>query len=127
GMLAKGPYVMSHMYATDDGAAWFQPMTVTGSLKGLVGVASAAIASGCIGWVTVRGLVDDASSPASVDFTGSIGDAVFFAGTSGLGASSSTYLGAVHQIGFLAEDLSTVGATNQANIFLTGNQLAQAM
>ena len=90
----------------------------------MIGVASAAIASGCVGWVTVRGVVEDASSPATVEFTGSIGHAVFFTDSSGLGASSSAYLGAMHQCGFLIEEAT---ATLAINIFLTGNEKCEAL
>jgi len=51
----------------------------------MVGIASVVIASGCVGWVTLRGPVSGACSPATVEFTGSIGHAVFFADESGNG------------------------------------------
>ena len=126
GWTAKRPYILSYYCATDDNIPWFSPIPSGVGAVGLVGVASGAIASGCVGWVTVRGTVIDASAPASVDFTGSIGDAVFYTDTSGMGASSSAYLGAAHQIGFLIEDLAA-GATNVVNIFLTGNECTEAM
>lgn len=116
GMLAKSIYHVGQFYATS-GTPWLQPYTI-GSKTGLVGIASGAIASGCCGWVTIRGQVDDASSSATVQFTGSIGHAVFFADASGMGASSSAYSGLNHQIGFLLEQAT---GTYVANVFLTGN------
>ena len=123
GMTAKRPYVMTYQYTTS-GNGWFQPLAISASNKGLVGIASAAIASGCMGWVTVRGQVLNASSPATVQMNGSMGHAVYWAGASGLAASSSAYIGALHQIGFLIEEAT---ATYAANIFLTGNQIAQSV
>jgi len=122
GWLAKTLQHVSYNYTTSDNT-WFQPKAV-GSGKGLVGIASDAIASGCLGWVTVRGPVTDASSSATVQFTGSIGHAVFFCDASGMGASSSAYLGLDHQIGVLLE-MAT--GTQAANIFLMGNVYATAM
>lgn len=121
GMLAKSIYHIGQFYTTS-GDRWLQPYTI-GSKTGLVGIASGAIASGCVGWVTIRGPVDDASSSATVQFTGSIGHAVFFADGSGMGASSSAYAGLSHQIGFLLEEGT---GTYVANIFLTGNTNAIA-
>lgn len=122
GMLTKTLYHIGQFYTTD-GSCWLQPYTV-GSKTGLVGIASAAIASGCVGWVTIRGPVSGASASATVEFTGSIGHAVFFADASGMGASSSAYNGLPHQIGFLMEEAT---ATLAADIFLTGNLNAVAM
>lgn len=116
GMLTKTAYHIGQFYTTS-GTCWLQPYTV-GSKTGLVGISSGAIASGCCGWVTIRGPVDDASSSATVQFTGSIGHAVFLADASGMGASSSAYAGLSHQIGVLLEEAT---GTYVANIFLTGN------
>jgi len=122
GMLTKTAYHVGQFYSTT-GSPWFQPYAV-GSKTGLVGISSGAIASGCCGWVTIRGPVDAASSSATVQFTGSIGHAVFFADASGMGASSSAYAGLSHQIGFL---LAEATGTQVCNIFLTGNLNAIAM
>jgi hypothetical protein len=122
GMTAKRMYVMTHMYSTANNG-YFQPLAATASNKGLPGIASAAIASGCVGWVTIRGQALDVSSPATIEMTGSIGHAIFWGGASGMGASSSAYLGQVHQIGFLIEEAT---ATLVADIFLTGNAYAQS-
>jgi len=129
GMVTKCMYPVGIQYTTS-GNGWFQPLgasTGAASQAGLVGIASDGIASGCVGWATVRGKVADAVAYASVDFTGSIGNAVTWWGASGMSASSSAYIGAIHQIGFLTEDLSTVGYTNVVNIFLTGNMHAQSI
>ena len=120
GMLIKSPYMVGPCYATS--GTYFTPLmgsgaTATGA-QGLMGIASGVIASGCVGWVTIRGPVDDASSSATVQFTGSIGHAVFFSEASGLGASSSAYHGLAHQVGFLLEEAT---ATYAVNIFLSGN------
>ena len=94
------------------------------------GIASAAIASGCEGWVTIRGPVSSASSPATLLMTGSIGHAVYWDPTAtgalgGLTASSSAYVGALHQVGFLLS--TSVTGTLVADIFLTGNQQLTAI
>jgi len=120
GWTAKRAYAIGPCYAT--GGAFFTPLMGAGgtstSAQGLYGVASGAIASGCMGWVTIRGPVDDASSAATVEFTGSIGHSVFLAAGSGMGASTSSYQGRAHQIGFLLEEAT---ATLACNVFLTGN------
>lgn len=124
GMTAKALYPLSFYYTTS-GNCWFQPMIMSASNCGLPGIASGAIASGCVGWVTVRGKVTDASSPATVMFTGSIGHAVYWGGASGMGATSSAYIGAIHQIGVLME--TSVTGTIACDIFLTGNPRAQSL
>jgi hypothetical protein len=125
GMTSKDIFVITQMYTTESaGTQWLQPLVHTASNKGLVGIASASIAAGCVGWVTVRGPVDNVSSPATVEMTGSIGHAISWFGASGIGASSSAYSGAVHQIGFLLEEAT---GTLAANVFLTGNQYAQSI
>jgi hypothetical protein len=122
GMLTKTGYLLNYQYTTSDNG-WFQPMAA-GSNYGLFGIASDAIASGCVGWVTIRGPVDNASSSATVQFTGSIGHAVFFTTASGMGASSSAYVAFPHQIGVLLEEAT---ATYAVNICLTGNAYATGM
>ena len=124
GMVTRTAYHIDLAYTTNTGAglSWFQPRDV-GSTIGLVGISSGAIASGCVGWVTIRGQVT-ATASATVEFTGSIGHAVFFTTASGVGASSSAYLGLTHQIGFLMEEAT---ATLSCDIFLTGNTYATGM
>ena len=124
GMTAKRMYPLMYQYTTSDNG-WFQPQVMSASNVGLPGIASAAIASGCVGWVTIRGQVSDASSPATVGFTGSIGHAVYWGGASGIGATSSAYVGAAHQIGFLIE--TSVTGLVACDIFLTGNEHAQSL
>ena len=127
GMTAKRAYFM-HTHYNSAGNGWYQPVVASTLAGGLPGIASDVIASGCIGWVTIRGKVTDASSPASIEMTGSVGHSVFILthGTGalgGMGASSSAYLGASHQIGFLIE--SSANASYAHTIFLTGNITCQ--
>ena len=127
GMTAKRMYPLSFKYSSDT-AGWFAPIgvsTAAASQQGLPGIASAAIASGCVGWVTVRGPVTAASSKATDKFTGECGHAVFWGGATGMAASSSAYIGALHQIGFLLT--SATGGAAAANIFLTGNEIARSI
>ena len=120
-LVAKTPYMVRPYYSTAD-ANWFQATELSASGVGLVGIPSMAIASGCVGWVTVRGIVDDAIG-AATSFTGSVGKAVYHQGATGIGCAASTYAGLPWQIGI---QLTTV--TNQsttATIYLTGNMYAR--
>jgi hypothetical protein len=123
GCVSRTPYYVSYGYTTNTSACWFQATVLTASLKGLLGVASDVIASGCMGWVTIRGPVDDAAGPAT-SFTGSCGHSVYWGGATGIGATSSAYVGYVHQVGVLMQDTNS---STTANIFLTGNLQAQSL
>lgn len=123
GMTAKWPYVVDFFYTTS-GSCWLQPRALgTGGARGLVGIPSAAVASGCEGWVQVRGLVTDAAGPAT-SFTGSWGHAVYWGGATGIGATASGYFGLPYQIGVLAQGANS---STTADIFLVGNLCAQSI
>lgn len=122
GCVLGTPYRVAYAYTTS-GNGWLQPHVLDASEKGLVGIASAAIASGCEGWITVRGPVTGAQG-AATSLTGSIGHAVYWGGATGIGATGSAFQGLVHQIGVLAE---YVNESTTANIFLTGNLFAQSL
>ena len=125
GMVAATPYRLDYVYTTESaGAMWLQPRTfATNPARSLIGVASDAVASGCNGWIQIRGQIASVSF-AVASQTGSMGHAVFYTDSSGLGASSSAYLGAMHQCGFLIEEAT---ATLAINIFLTGNEKCEAL
>ena len=123
GCVSRNPYFVSYGYTTNTSACWFQATALSASQKGLLGVASDVIASGCMGWVTIRGPVDNAAGPAT-SFTGSCGHSVYWGGATGIGATGSAYLGLVHQVGVLLEDTNS---STTANIFLSGNLMAQSL
>lgn len=121
GCVTGTPYRIDYAYTTS-GNGWLQPHALTASAIGLVGIASGAIASGCTGWVTVRGPVDNAQAPAA-SFTGSVGHAVYWGGATGIGATSGAFTGGNSFCGVLLEYAN--GSTT-SNIFLTGNLFARA-
>ena len=95
-------------------------MNHTASRKAYIGIPrnGAAIASGCVGWVQVRGKVEDAQGAGSLYFSGSIGHGVYWvASSSGIGASGSAYLVDGNHVGFLLQE-GNVSTT--ADIYLTG-------
>lgn len=123
GCVVKNPYFVSYGYTTNTSALWLQATAIGASQNGLLGIASAAIASGCCGWVTIRGPVTNAAAPAT-SLTGSIGHSVYWGGATGIGCTGSAFQGLAHQVGFLLEETS--GSTT-ANIFLVGNLNAQSL
>jgi hypothetical protein len=124
GCVDQVPYICRYNYTTS-GNGWFQPAALaTNPAAGLLGIPSGAIASGCVGWLQVRGACTCTGAAAS--FTGSIGHAVYWGGATGLGATGSAYVGAQHQVGFLLDEYGG-GGTNVADIFLTGNAYAQSL
>jgi hypothetical protein len=95
----------------------YMATALAASTRGLFGFVEAAIASGCVGWVLIRGPITDCQcAPTSI--SGSIGHAVY-ATLSGLGANASTYDGNASMVGVLRDDHTSGGSTT-ANIFLTG-------
>ena len=132
-MATEGPNVYVQAYATSGIVAnspaeirWkgsgyaAGSMNHTASRNAYIGIprAGAAIASGCVGWVQIRGKVEDAQGAATLYFSGSVGHGVYWvASSSGIGASGSAYLADGNHIGVLLQegDVSTT-----ANIFLTG-------
>jgi len=123
GMVAKSPYRIDYGYTTNTGGRWLQPQAMaTNPMVGLIGVASDVCASGCLGWVQIRGPIL-AVSFAVASQTGSIGDAVSWASAAGLKATSSTYIGAVHQVGVF---ISEATGTNTGDILLVGNCYAES-
>ena len=83
----------------------------------------AAIASGCMGWVQIRGnLGSNVQGFVATAFTGSVGHSVFMGVTAtagGLGATSSGNVGnpAIGQVGVLLEEASGSLTTT---VYLTG-------
>jgi hypothetical protein len=81
-----------------------------------------ALASGCVGWVQVRGKIEEVQGFVATAFTGSVGHSVFMGATAtagGLGATSSANVGngAIGQIGVLLEAASGSLTTT---VYLTG-------
>jgi len=132
-MRKDGDRVFVKAYATSGAAAntpkyilWsgscFAATAVVASAYGYIGVVqdANAIASGCVGWVQIRGLVSDCQAYAAAGFTGSVGHSVFILGTTvGLGATGSAYVGNpdIGQCGVLAQ---YANSSTTADIFLTG-------
>jgi hypothetical protein len=132
-MKREGPNVFIQVYVAN-GIAANMPVAVTwkgsnyaagsmndASQRAYIGIprASAAIASGCIGWVQIRGKVENVQA-ASDNWTGSVGHAIhWLSSTTGLGATSSEYNGDPGlQLGYLLT--STYSASTTADIFLSG-------
>jgi hypothetical protein len=126
GCVAGTPYIVRYGYTTESaGALWLQAHAfATNPAVGLIGVASDAISAGSLGWVQVRGPIGSVSFGVASQ-TGSIGHAVFWGSSNGLKATSSTYIGAVHQVGILTS--SCTGGTNSASLLLLGNAYAQSV
>ena len=87
------------------------------STKGQIGVAIAAIASGCVGWFQIRGFCSDVQG-AATKLKGSFGHAVYFS-AAGVAASASAFIGIDSQFAVLAEDVGG-GASTTANMWLIG-------
>ena len=122
-LVAKTPYNVNVAYGTESVANWFRCTEPTASNIGLIGIPSAAVASGCVGWVTIRGVVEDVAFPAE-SLTGSVGTAIYQK-SAGLGGTGSAFIGAVHQVGI---NLVTVGnESTTGTIYLTGNLYAQSL
>ena len=94
------------------------------SARTVIGIPPVAITSGCAGWFQIRGKVTGAQG-ATASFNGSYGHAVYWGGATGIGATDSQYNGALHQIGFLVEDVGGGGSTT-ADIWLEG-RIAQSI
>lgn len=94
------------------------------SVVGYICFAQAAIASGCLGWVQIRGVVSNVVSAAG-SFTGSVGHAVSWGVTAsaGLHASDSFYQTLEHHVGWLVQAAT---ATTSTKMFLAG-KLSTAM
>jgi len=121
GCVQRTPYFINYGYP-ESGSRYLNATVATASQIGLLGIASDTIASGCMGWVTVRGPVDNAAGPAT-SFTGSIGHSVYWL-TAGVGCTGSAFHGLAHQVGFLLEETNS---STTANIFLVGNLNAQSL
>jgi hypothetical protein len=122
GCVSRTPHFVSYGYTTS-GNGWLQATAISASQVGIIGLPSGAIASGCVGWVQIRGAFDNVAGPAT-SFTGSIGHAVYWGGATGLGATGSAYRGLPYHVGFLLEGVSS---STTANIFLAGNLYAQSL
>jgi len=90
------------------------------SVIGVFGYNESAIASGCTGWITVRGFVDSAQGQTG-SFQGSIGHAVYFC-ASGIGVADGAFVGGSSQIGLIHADID---ACTTATIYLVGNMQAE--
>jgi hypothetical protein len=81
-----------------------------------------ALASGCVGWVQIRGKIEDVQSGWATGYTGSVGHAVVMGATAtaaGLYATSAANVGngVVGQVGVLLEAASGSLTTT---VYLTG-------
>jgi hypothetical protein len=79
---------------------------------------SNSVASGCVGWVQIRGFVSGVQFGTG-DLLGSQGHSVFW-GAAALGASTSLYEGLEHQVGVLMEDTAAGTSSTTGDIFLVG-------
>jgi len=101
------------------GGSGYVATALIGSIYGYVGVpeGTQSVGVGSWGWFQIRGPVDDVQG-GTLSFTGSIGHNVYWAGATGLGATSSANIGApTLGVGVLLEETSS---STTANIYLTG-------
>jgi len=110
---------LKHVYSTAY-EGFFSTATIAASVVGLYGYCADDIASGCVGWAQIRGPVDNAQA-AAASFTGSLGHGVYFTAT-GIGATTTTYVGAPSQVAILRE---YVNESTTANIYIVGNMYAE--
>ena len=94
----------------------YESTALGASYLGAVGVPEAAIASGCLGWVQVRGVASNVQFGTG-DASGSAGNAVFW-GAGAVGASSSAVNGFTHQIGVVVG--TELNGSTTGDIFLWG-------
>lgn len=111
GMVADTPYAIQYA------GSGYNATILAASIWAYVGVPDRVTASGCVGWVQIRGERDGVQC-GTTDCLGSQGHSVFW-GAAALGVSSSAFQGLTHQVGVLLEDLGG-GASTTANMFLTG-------
>ena len=78
-----------------------------------------SVGVGSWGWFQITGPVDDVQGDTA-SFTGSIGHAVYWAGATGLGATSSGYVGASPSVGRIGTLRASVSGGTTADIFLVG-------
>ncbi|KKL55586.1 hypothetical protein LCGC14_2253960 [marine sediment metagenome] len=130
-MKRNGPNVFVQAYA-ESGIVANTPMAVQfmgsgynatvliGSVYGYVGLPEdgASLASGCVGWVQIRGKASDVQG-GTASFKGSVGHNVYWAGGTGLGATVSGNVGNqdIGQVGVLLEEADD---STTALIYLTG-------
>ena len=115
GMVADTPYAVQFM------GSGYNATALAASIYAYVGVHKdgEALASGCVGWVQIRGNVENVQA-AATSVTGSVGHAVYWAGATGLGASSSANTGnPTVMVGVLTDDHSGGGSTT-INMYLCG-------
>jgi len=111
GMVANTPYAVTFA------GSGYAATVLAASIYAFVGVPERVTASGCVGWVQIRGHVEDVQASAA-ESTGSVGHIIqWHAGT--ICASSSTYLGdpTLGDIGMLTQEAA---ASTTLNIWLTG-------
>jgi hypothetical protein len=111
-----------------NGSGYSATTPATGHMA-YVGVAAdqAAISSGCVGWIQIRGFVPSAqayggAAGTSTGFTGSVGHAVLLYATAtaiGFGATSSGHVGngVIGQCGVLT---TAASGSQDGQIYLTG-------
>jgi len=113
GMVANTPYMVQFA------GSGYNASILAASNYAYVGVheGGKALASGCTGWVQIRGPVDDVQF-GTADASGSQGHAVFW-GAAAVGASSSAFEG-LHKVGQIGVLLESVDESTTANLYLTG-------
>lgn len=113
GVVANTPMAVQWM------GSGYNATALAASIYAYVGVPEngEAIASGCMGWMQIRGDVDDVQG-ATASFTGSVGHNVYWAGATGLGATTSANVGnPALSVGVLTEETSS---STTGNIYLCG-------
>uniref|UniRef100_A0A6H1ZV82 Uncharacterized protein n=1 Tax=viral metagenome TaxID=1070528 RepID=A0A6H1ZV82_9ZZZZ len=101
------------------GGSGYVATALIGSIYAYVGVpeGTQSVGAGSWGWFQIRGPVTDVQG-AATSFTGSVGHNVYWAGATGLGATSSANIGSpALGVGVLLEAASS---STTSNIYLTG-------
>ena len=114
---AGGGMVANTPYAVQFSASLYNATVLVASIWGMVGVPVGVVASGCTGWVQVRGHVEDVQASAA-ESIGSVGHMIsWHAGT--ICASSSTHIGSPY-IGDVGMLTKYANSSTTLNIYLTG-------
>lgn len=114
---AGGGMVANTPYAIQFSASLYNATVLAASIWGMVGVPERVCASGCTGWVQVRGNVEGVQASVA-ESTGSVGHIIqWHAGT--ICASSSTHIGSPYtgDVGMLTQEAE---ASTTLNIWLNG-------
>ena len=111
GMVANTPYAISFA------GSGYNATVLVASIYAVPGVPERAVASGCMGWVQIRGNVEGVQASAA-ESTGSVGHTVFWTAAA-IAASTSANRG-YHQLGQIGVLTKAAAASTTLNMWLFG-------